>query len=97
MSATYTIDNSILEKMIKANQMMSEALTELFIQKKREETKEKEEVWIVTKDAAEIALMSGAGVRYLINTEQIKWKKNGGRYLVLKDSLMTYLTKEKTN
>lgn len=63
MSATYTIDNSILEKMINANQMMSEALTELFIQKKREETKEKEEVWIVTKDAAEIALMSGAGVR----------------------------------
>lgn len=97
MAATYTITSSTLEKMISATQILSEVMTEIFTELKREENKEKEEIWINTREAAEIASLSGGGVRYLITTEQLKWKRNGGRYLVEKGSLMDYLTKEKTN
>jgi len=64
MAATYTITRTTLEKMISATQIMSEVMTEIFTEIKREENKEKKEILINTREATEIASISGG--RYLV-------------------------------
>lgn len=94
MAETFSISMNTLEKLITASKMLSDVMTDILEEKKREELKEKEVKWITTNAAAKLSGMTASGIRYLITTEKIRYRRNGSHYLIQEESLMKYMTKE---
>lgn len=85
---TQQIQHKEVINLIQATIQMNDALKDFLI---KIEEEEQENQYILVKEAAALAEMSACNVRYLINTEQVKAKRKGKKWLVHKPSLIEHL------